>query len=365
MPLTLVARHGVLERKIAERPGIEIWMVYLDGHEAEAVIYPELVGQAMPGDTVLLNTTAVELGLGTGGQHIVITRTELGGPVPPPTVTRDEGHIIRMRYTPLQCRVRAAEEEASPYHDTLRLADRLPGTPVICMGLHSQLAPALGGIKAANPQARVGYLMTDSGALPLAYSTQVHQLKEAGLLDVTITTGQAFGGDFESVNLYSGLVTGALAGKADILIAGQGPGNVGTATPLGFGGIEQAMLINAVAALDGVPIAVPRISFADPRDRHRGLSHHTATVLGRLALADAILPLPDMMPEQSGIILAQLQQDQITRHQLRTVDATPGITLCQEKGIPLRSMGRRYEDDPLFFQAAAAAGRVAAEYYIT
>jgi len=361
MSVTLVARRGVLEEKIGEYGGVEVWRSTLEGREVEAVVYPDLVGAGQPGDIVLLNTTAVELELGTGGQHFVIARAQLGAPVIPERVRREDGHIMKLRYTPLQMRVLAAEEEASPYHDALRNADRLPGTPVVCLGLHSQLAPAAAGVKAANPGLRVAYVMTDSGALPIAYSRLVDELRRADLLDVTVTAGQAFGGDLEAVNLYSGLLVAAVAGKVDVIIAGQGPGNVGTATPLGFGSVDQAMALNATAALEGTPIAVPRISFADPRDRHRGISHHTLTVLKRLALADVVLPIPTLVPEQTEMLLAQLRREEITRHILRTADGQPAIDLCCRHNIVLRSMGRGYEEDPCFFLAAAAAGRVAAE----
>jgi hypothetical protein len=361
MSVTLVARRGVLEERIAEYGGVEVWRSTVEGQEVEAVVYPELVGAGVPGDIVLLNTTAVELELGTGGQHFVIARAQLGAPLLPERVRREEGHIIKLRYTPLQMRVLAAEEEASPYHDALRSADRLPGTPVVCLGLHSQLAPAAAGVKAARPDLRVAYVMTDSGALPLAYSRLVEQLHQADLIDVTVTAGQAFGGDLEAVNLFSGLIVAAVAGRADVIIVGQGPGNVGTATPLGFGGVEQATALNAAAALEGTPIAVPRLSFADPRARHRGISHHTLTVLKRLVLADVMLPIPTLAPALTDTLLAQLRREEITRHALRAADGEPGIELCRRHGIPLRSMGRSYEDDPCFFLAAAAAGRVAAE----
>ena len=219
-------------------------------------------------------------------------------------------------------------------------------------GCTASWRPPPGGIKAGRPEARVAYVMTDSAALPLAYSRLVQALREQGLLDVTVTAGQAFGGDLEAVNLYSALVTAAVAGKADIIIAGQGPGNVGTGTALGFGGVEQAMLLNAAAALEGLPIAVPRISFADPRARHLGLSHHTLTVLGRLTLAPAILPLPAVAPEHADRLLAQIEQHGLSRHQLRTADGLPGIasagstaSRCQHgprlRGRPRLLPGRR------------------------
>lgn len=360
MSTSLQSRPAILERKISDRPGIEIWEVLVDGQLAEAVVYPEFLGSPVPGERVLLNTTAVELQLGTGGQHIVMAREVWADAESYSPMRREDGHIIKLRYTPWQCRVLAVEEEASPFHEALCQSDRLPGTPVVCLGLHSQLAPVAGGIKAANPDLRVGYMMTDSAALPLAYSRLVAQLRGAGLLDLTITAGQAFGGELEAVNIYSGLLTAVVAGKADIIIAGQGPGNAGTATPLGFGGTEQATLLNAVAALEGTPIAAPRISFADSRARHRGLSHHTLTVLGRLTLADVVLPLPALPTEEASLVAKQITQHNLTRHRVLTLDGEAGIACCQHANIPLRSMGRMYEDDPYFFQAAAVAGRAAA-----
>jgi hypothetical protein len=302
----------------------------------------------------------VELNLGTGGQHLVISRLDAGESTVP-DLRREDGHILKLRYTPLQCRVLAAEEEASPYHEMLTDADRLPGTPVICLGLHSQLAPACGGVKAANPNLRIAYVMTDSAALPLPYSRLVNDLKAAGLLDLTVSAGQAFGGDLEAVNIYSALVTAAIAGKADVIIAGQGPGNAGTGTKLGFGGIEQAMLLNATASLEGLPIAVPRISFADQRERHRGISHHTRTVLDRLTLVSVNLPVPLLPNEQASVIAKQLQQSALARHEQHVIDGQPGIDRCREAGINLCSMGRGYDQDPAFFLAASAAGRFAAE----
>ncbi len=361
MSFTLVARRAVLMRKLSARPGVEVWAAFCEQQETEAVAYPALTGGLMAGDQVLINTTAVELQLGTGGQHFIIARMELGSPVPPHAVTREDGHIVKLRYTPLQGRVLAVEEEASPYHDAMQTADRLPGTPVICLGLHSQLAPAAAGVKAVNPALRVGFLMTDSAALPLVYSRLVPQLVDAGLLDATVTAGQAFGGELEAVNLYSGLVAAVVAREVDVLITGQGPGNVGTATPLGFGGLEQAQAINAAASLEGRPIAVPRLSFADPRARHHGISHHTLTVLGRLALASAVVPLPLLDDAQQQLVTAQLAGDGLSRHRIVATDGVPGIALCRERGISLTSMGRAFDEDPAFFLAAAAAGRVAAE----
>jgi hypothetical protein len=358
VPYTIATAVGILDTLVSSGAGVAVWRVRVGEETAEAVAYPALVGPLAAGERVLLNTTAVALELGTGGQHFILAR--LDGEPEAVALARADGHILKLRYTPLQGRVLAVEEEASPYHDLLAAADRLPGTPVVCLGLHSQLAPAAAAVKAVHPDLRVAYVMTDSAALPLAYSRLVATLREAGLLDAVVTAGQAFGGDLEAVNLYSGLVAAAVVAGADVILAGQGPGNAGTGTALGFGGVEQATLLNATAALEGVPVVAPRLSFADPRERHRGLSHHTRTVLNRLALAPATLALPELPPEQAAIINGQLAA--IDRpHLVRIVDAIPGIARCRLHDIPLRTMGRSFEEDPAAFLAASAAGRVAGE----
>src|SRR5262249_46401194 len=140
--------------------------------------------------------------------------------------------------------------------------------------------------------ARLVYVMTDSAALPIAFSRLAPALREKGLLDATVTCGQAFGGDYEAVNLYSGLAVAQAVAKADMIVVCQGPGHTGTGTPLGFSGIDQGIALNAAVALDGTPIAVARLSFADPRPRHVGISHHTRTVLQRIALGSVLVPIP-------------------------------------------------------------------------
>ena len=49
-----------------------------------------------------------------------------------------DGHIIKLRYTPLQTAVLSVEAPESPHHDALRLFAGLDDTPVVCSELHSQ-----------------------------------------------------------------------------------------------------------------------------------------------------------------------------------------------------------------------------------
>jgi hypothetical protein len=328
--------------------------VEVDGVSARAVNYTDLTGAVAVGDEVLLNTVAVELGLGTGGYHFVMANLSQTA-----KAAERPGHIIKLRYTPLQINVLSVEEQTSPHYDLLKDTRSLQGTPVIVGTLHSQIAPAVAAIKAiAETDCRVVYVMTDSAALPMAFSHLVRQLKQNGLIDATITTGQAFGGDYEAVNVYSGLIAAKAVAGADFIIVAPGPGHVGTGTVYGFSGVEQAQVLDAANALGGTAIAILRLSFADPRERHRGVSHHSLTTLGALTHSSAHVVVPLMEPPHQALIAQQLNDTHITEkhHVIWGTDGRVGMDALQRRGIHVTSMGRSPDDDPVFFLSAGAAG---------
>ncbi|MFN2490303.1 MAG: DUF3866 family protein [Actinomycetota bacterium] len=343
--------------KIEERPGIVALEVDVDERSLSAYGFPLMLGPVEPGDAVIVNTTGIDLGLGTGGVGFVLWN--LDGPGPP---RRAEGHIVKLRYTPWQTNVLAAEEPLSPHHGSLAGVDSIGPLPVVACGLHSQVAAAAAGVKAAHPEARVGYLMSDGGALPLAWSGLVRRLRAASLLDVTCTYGHAFGGDLEAVNVFSGLASLHVAGRVDVAIVGLGPGVAGTATTLGFSAIEQGQALDAVSALGGRSIACLRISFADPRARHRGVSHHSLTSLRIAARERSTVVVPLLPAEQSAVLRGQLREAGIDdRHNVVVADGAPGLALLRATGVHPTSMGRSLEQTPELFLAGAAAGRVAAD----
>jgi hypothetical protein len=148
-------RKGTVDSVVRDWPGAVELEVSIDGGPAErralrALAYPALVGRPEPGDTVLLNTTALDLGLGTGGYAMVIAVPDRLPPDP-----TGPGHLVKARYTPLQATVLGADEQGSPHHETLRDADSLAGLPVIVADLHSALPPILAGVFADRPAARV------------------------------------------------------------------------------------------------------------------------------------------------------------------------------------------------------------------
>jgi hypothetical protein len=326
-----------------------------DGTDAPAIAYPALGARIRVGDRVLLNTTAADLGLGTGGVHFVIagmSTPERRGDAP--------GHIIKLRYTPLQMDVLAVEEPESPWHEALAEADSVGGMPVVCCELVSQVPAVLAGCRHGAGKPRVALVYTDEAALPLAFSDLLADLRRGGYLEAIFTSGNAFGGDFEAVNVYSALLAARIVAEADIAIVSPGPGTVGTETRFGFGGLAQAGALNAAHTVGGRPIAAIRAGAGDARVRHQGISHHTRTALGRAALAAFWAAWPSDSGAAFDTQWRALQEEAGAR--MRGVVLTKASEALDAFGAdlpPWKTMGRGRADDPLFFEAAAAAGILA------
>lgn len=348
-------REGTIAGAPSEGRRVIHAKVDVGGRVVDAVAYPGMCPALRDGDRVIVNTTGLELSLGTGGTAFVLWN--LDGEAPEPNL---DGHIVKLRYTPWQANVTSVEAPESPHHEVMVAATSLDGTPVVTCSLHSQIPAVAAGIKAARPDARVGYLMTDGAALPLAFSRLVAQLTEAGLVDATCTAGHAFGGDLEAVNVFSGLLALRHVAGCDHLVAGMGPGVVGTSTPLGHTALEQGQVMDAAGALGGRAIAALRISFADERPRHRGISHHSVSALTVATRDRATVAVPKLRPERSRAIEEQLRTSAICdRHDVVVEDGRPGVRLLLERNLNPSSMGRTMTDAPELWLAAAAAGAVA------
>jgi hypothetical protein len=361
-------RNGTVAGTRREWPGAVELDVTVDGtptQSVRALAYPALTGFPRPGDRVLLNTTALDLGLGTGGYALVVAIPDRlppdpGGPQP-------GGCLVKARYTPLQVTVPGADEQSSPYHEVLRDADDIGGMPVVVADLHSALPAVLAGVFDEAERAVAGargpgdppvvvYVMLDGGALPAWFSRTCAALKDAGWLAATVTTGQSFGGDLETVTVHTGLLAARHVLGADLAVVAQGPGNLGTGTRWGFSGVAAGEAVNAVAALGGRPVACLRISDADRRERHRGVSHHSLTAYGRVALARADVVVPGLRGPFGARVAAEaagLGQ----RHAIVTVPVDGLEAALRASPARLSTMGRGLEEDPAYFLAAAAAGR--------
>jgi uncharacterized protein DUF3866 len=308
MPLSL--RRGSVTAVLERHEGL----VRLEVDGVQCVAYPGLTGPVALDDEVVVNVQARELELGSGGFDVLYLNLTRGLGL----AAEPGAHVMKLPYTPLQAAVLHAEEEREP-------ARSLNGLPVVCCSLHSQLAP----VCAALAGLRVAYVQLPGGALPVALSDSVRALKERGLLEVAVAADACLAGDVQCVNVYSALGWCA-AESVDAVVCSIGPGIVGTATALGHGGVAAAIAVNAAAALGGRPVLAPRVSEADLRERHRGVSHHTRAVLD-LCLAEPAVP-DDLEPDGWREACA---------------------------GLPLAHMGRGPDEDPSFFAAAYSAGLLA------
>jgi hypothetical protein len=317
----LTLRRGRVSAVVSRAEGLA--RVEVDG--VPCVAYPRLTGPVALGDDVLVNVQARELELGSGGFDILYANMTRGLGLAP----ADGAHVMKLPYTPVQAAALHAEEGRE-------LPGTLAGLRVVCCSLHSQVAPVCAGI---GPQRRVAYVQLPGGALPVSLSDAVRALRARGLLDATVAVDACFDGDVQCVSVASALLWCA-AERFDVAVCAIGPGIVGTGSSFGHGGVAAAWAALAARALGGEPLLALRASQGDPRDRHRGLSHHARDVL---RLADGVTgawPRGFEPPPDVEVLL---------------VDVDGWEDACA--GLPLSHMGRGPADDPLFFAAAFAAGR--------
>lgn len=343
-------RTGLVTSVVSERPGFQ--RVEVDGEPAYVLV--DLTGPVAEGDRVVVNTTAVELGLGTGGSHVVHWNLERAGWRRP-----GAGNLLKLRYTSVQADVGAwTEQDQGPVagRDDVPVLPDLSGLVVVVATLHSLLAPVTAAVGAQTKGAKgakgakVAWVMDDTAALPCALSDLATALRAAGLVHLTVSCGQAFGGDREAVSVPDGLVAAAAAG-ADLAVVAPGPGLAGTASSVGFGAVAAAGHADAAAALGASTALAVRASRHDPRARHRGVSHHTATVLA-LAARTHVVPVPE---GPVGRELAQLLGD-VAPHEVVPVPTPDLRAVVGGEPLAVRSMGRPLAGDDLALGAAAAAG---------
>jgi hypothetical protein len=340
LPMLRLRRGRVTD---AEAPTVwQALMVEVDGQRRDARADTTLVGPCEPGDEVILNVEARDLELGSGGfdvVHVNLTRGLDGRGMP-------GAHVMKLNYTSMQHAVIPAEGRDL----------RTPlGKPVGVFQLHGQLAPIAWALAQARVHARVGYVQTAGGALPGGMSDTVRQLLRRGLLVGHTTAGPAYGGGQEAITTAGAIHDGLATEGWDVALVGPGPGILGSGSALGHGGIVALDSAHAALALGCATVLAARMSSGDPRERHRGLSHHTRTVLD-LLLKPVTLPVPPgarLFSELDGIGPAL----DAARAQGHDVVETPiDIDAYRTSGLPTRTMGRTLDEDRLFFAAALAAG---------
>jgi len=301
-----------------------------------------LLGEMREGDEVVVNVAALDLGLGSGGfdvVHVNLTRGLEGGGGPPGE------HVFKLNYTSLQHPVAPVEERP------LGPEGIRAHIPTLVLPLHGHLAPAAWAVSQARPGLKVGYVQTGGGALPGSLSRDVVALRERGLLCGHVTAAPAYGGEHEAISTTGALDAASSRLLWDAILVGPGPGIIGSETLFGHGGIAALETAHAARSLLLPTTISPRFSATDARERHRDLSHHTETVLGHL-LEGLTVAVPEGYPDAR----AWLEIASEGRHHICA--AAADLEGYAASGLPTRTMGRSLDEDPLFFAAPLAAGRV-------
>ena len=272
---------------------------------------PRLTGEIDVGDDVVVNEQARLLELGSGGFDVLYANLTRGLGL----AVEEGAHVMALPYTPGQVALRRGEEDGD-------LPESIGGLPVVLCTVHSQVAPAC----AALGGTRVAYVQVAGGALPVSLSDTIRVLKRAAWSvrrspshRVSTGTWIASAPPPRSPGLRGRATRHRLQCRAGI---------VGTGTFLGHGALALADAANVAGALGGKPILALRMSDRDPRNRHRGTSHHTQAVRD-LVCVELASASPDEAPDD--------WQD-----------------ACE--GLPLSHMGRGLAEDEIFFRAAFAAG---------
>jgi len=342
----LPLRRGRVLAAAPPEGGWQVLEVDVAGARRPAHADTGLLGETRTGDEVLVNVAALDLGLGSGGFDVLHANLSRG--------LRGEGepgaHVMKLNYTSLQHAVTPVEaERGAPPEGSAGSVLGVPvGKPVAVLALHGQLAPVAWAFARGNRTGRplrLGYVQTAGGALPGRLGRDARALRARGLLAGWISAGSAYGGEEEAMSTPGALHAGLARHGWDAAVCGPGPGIVGSDSALGHGGMEALASAHAALALGSRTLVVPRMSSADPRARHRGLSHHTRTVLDLLLKPVTVALPPGREPGRDP-------------HDWRPGAAD--LDGYRATGLPARTMGRTLDEDPDFFAAALAGGSVLA-----
>lgn len=346
----LSLEKGEVREIIYEDNEIQILEVRLNSIE-KAINYKKSIGKCKTGDWVFLNTIAGRLGLGTGGYHFVYLN--LGSTYGAEEGGRDMGHIIKMKYTQSQMRFRTIEE-FSDYKELFNSPQDLGGKPLVVTTLHSMVPVIAGTIKYLDFKRKVVCIYTYGGALNSDFSKSLRELKSKRIISSVITCGECFGGDFEAVNIYTALIFAYMELKCDVAVVVCGPGVAGTGTYYGFSTMEMIMPLYAGENLNLKAILSPRISFADKRERHYGISMQTMAILKAV---DFKVSLPIYRSDKVDILLRQIEKESLNEKvRVEIVNSSYASETIEHFGIDTSVMGRKYFDDMDYFDNLSAVG---------
>ncbi|MCD8508958.1 MAG: DUF3866 family protein [Bacillus sp. (in: Bacteria)] len=340
--------------KILEQSEDAIW-IETNGGSRRAVVYRSLHPTISIGDWVIVNTTATALGLGTGGWDIVRAVITEEASL---WKEKRHGHIMKGRYLSDQHSVLSVEAPESSYHSLFQKKFSLDGKKILLCELHSMIPIIWFLLQQMEEPIPLTVIFSDEASLPLQMSRHLSYLKKQSQF-ISITTGQSFGGQLEAINIVSALQYIIETNSGGMVLISQGPGVTGSNTYYGFTSLAQSNWANMVGALGGKPVWIPRMSQADGRERHQGISHHTITPLGELTLTKSIMPVPTGKYSDPWI-QNDMESLKAKEHvEIRKVNEELLFPLLSKvqgcSPFPITTMGRTIDKDPLFFLGVSAA----------
>ena len=279
-------RATVSEAGSADGPEQDL-VVELDGRSRPAIADVALVGRAEVGDELIVNVQALDLGSARAALTSSTSTSRAAS-----TADGDGGHanVMKLNYTSLQHAVAPVEDE--------RL--RLPvERPVAVLALHGQLAAVAWAFAQGAPGAGSGTCRPRAARCRAGTRARFRTLRERGLLAGPPDGGSRVRGEGEAITTAGALHHGLRTLGWDAAVCGPGPGIVGSSSPLGHGGMSALDSAHAALALGCPTLLVARMSSGDDRARHRGISHHTLTVLD-LLLEPVTVALPAGMRSPVG-----------------------------------------------------------------
>lgn len=322
----------------------------------KAINYIAETGICRIGDIVVMNTVGNRLQLGTGGYNFIYLNlsVKLDGPR---TLDRKDGHIIKMKYTANQIRVKAVEE-CIENRGIFNMEKSIPRRPVIFAILHSMVSPLIKAIKFFNSNLNISCIYTYGGAINSNNSFTLKKLRDEGFINGVITAGECYGGDYEAINIISAMLFGLCSLKSDIIIVCCGPGVAGSSTYCGFSTLDFIGAIYTSKLLGLFPVLVPRVSMVDMRERHFGLSMQSLAILKMLDFSVHFPVYKNLEdPESFNYIFKQLSINGIMdKHIVEFIEAATLKDIIVYTAEDTRVMGRDYRSDPYFFYNCSSAG---------
>lgn len=267
------------------------------------------------------------------------------------------GHIMKLRYSPFQTAVQAIEAPESEHHEQFLTTFSLQNKPILVGELHSMLPVIASLVHNGKQTKKIAYIMDDQACLQANFSRHIVKLQKE--TDLTcITYGQATGGDIECVNLYTALEAAEKVVQADCIIVTQGPGVLGTGTVRGYSGMQLAQWLHAIHTCEGQSIVIPRIHFADHRSRHHGFSHHFIYPLLKHTLVRVHVPYPIINDAYQDEMLQQHIPRLQKKHDVHPIPIEQfekKLTRALQWYGEIKTMGKTFADDPAFYYGIGAA----------